>query len=156
MKTRPVCEAERLNVCSMYGSRDGAYHCQPVPAHTMETTETRTPGDDNTWDQVTSSPCSTSSCKSVESVKNKNDESERNSENPPKIQNGRGNPPRSKSQPPMVGPNMDPTPKNDSARDVALPWCSALTCLQARVKAAGVKPASPDNGEDQNQGRMNL
>ena len=47
----------------------------------------------------------------------------RRSENPPDAQKGRAKPPMSKRKPPIVGPNMEPIPLKDSAREVALP-CS--------------------------------
>lgn len=64
-------------------------------------------------------------------------------EKPPDIQKGSGKPPTSKRNPPMVGPNIVPIPKQDSARAVALPWFSSVTCWPARVKAAGVRDDSP-------------
>ena len=45
----------------------------------------------------------------------------RRSEKPPEAQKGRANPPMSKRKPPIVGPNMEPIPLKDSAREVALP-----------------------------------
>ena len=64
-------------------------------------------------------------------------------EKPPDIQKGSGKPPTSNRNPPMVGPNIVPIPKQDSARAVALPWFSSVTCWPARVKAAGVRDDSP-------------
>ena len=63
--------------------------------------------------------------------------------NPPNNQKGRGKPPISKRNPPILGPNIVPIPKKDSARAVALPWFSTDTCLPARVKAAGLTADSP-------------
>ena len=64
-------------------------------------------------------------------------------EKPPDTQKGRGKPPTSNRNPPMVGPNIVPIPKQDSARAVALPWFTSFTCCPARVKAAGVREDSP-------------
>ena len=64
-------------------------------------------------------------------------------EKPPDTQKGRGKPPTSNRNPPMVGPNIVPIPKQDSARAVALPWFTWVTCCPARVKAAGVREDSP-------------
>ena len=63
--------------------------------------------------------------------------------NPPNNQKGRGKPPRSNRNPPMLGPNIVPIPKKDSAKAVAFPWFSGDTCLPARVKAAGLTADSP-------------
>ena len=66
-----------------------------------------------------------------------------NMANPPNNQNGKGKPPISNRNPPMLGPNIVPIPKQDSARAVALPWFSGDTCLPAKVKAAGLTADSP-------------
>ena len=77
------------------------------------------------------------------SLRNKWQIIESTKEKPPDIQNGNGKPPTSKRNPPMVGPNMVPIPKQDSARAVALPWLIFVTCCPARVKAAGLREDSP-------------
>ena len=120
MNTRPVSEAERLKVSMRNGSKEGEYHCQATLAQLREKREKGRPGERSTSSHVTSPSLSSSG--PVTSVRQKTQSRDRTRESPPETPKGRANPPKSYNNPPIVGPNREPTPLKDSANDVALPW----------------------------------
>ena len=143
------------------GSKEGEYHCQATLAQLREKREKGRPGERRTSRHVTSPSLSSSG--PVTSVRQKTQSRDRTRESPPETPKGRANPPKSYNNPPIVGPNREPTPLKDSANDVALPWRNIVllrshhsiycllpdtwfaseTCRPAMVKAAGVSMDSP-------------